>query len=328
MVLVFTNKEDAHPNPVFDVLTERGVPFFRLNTEDLLTDYSFSWWANKGVCDFEIVNKQTGLSLKGSTIKAIWDRRPEPPKRLSLRNTEEIDAHNLREGLAFLRFLRHYVEHFPSIGSIVGDNVASSKMLQYRTAVDCGFVVPDTVFSNNKAAVIKLASIHNRLCLKSINGLNIWDDKNGVDYVFFTQTLDANNLINIPEEAFTQTVSFVQEYIPKAYELRITVVDQDVHATKVLSQCLPEEKGKIDWRQGYDDGLVFEVYTLPDVIRERCLTLVHALGLNFGCIDLIVRPDGEYVFLECNPNGQWLWIEMTTGQKISESIANFFQSVI
>ncbi len=42
MILVFTNKEDAHPNPVFDLLKERGVPFFRFNTEDLLTDYSIS----------------------------------------------------------------------------------------------------------------------------------------------------------------------------------------------------------------------------------------------------------------------------------------------
>lgn len=35
MILIFTNKEDAHPNPVIDILTERGVPFFRLNTEAL-----------------------------------------------------------------------------------------------------------------------------------------------------------------------------------------------------------------------------------------------------------------------------------------------------
>ena len=67
----------------------------------------------------------------------------------------------------------------------------------------------------------------------------------------------------------------------------------------------------------------WEAMALPEVIASRCRDLIHALGLNFGCIDLIVRPDGEYVFLECNPNGQWLWIELETGQKISESIATF-----
>ncbi len=46
MVLIFTNKEDAHPNLVIDYLYEWGVPFFRLNTEELLTEYSFCWSAD------------------------------------------------------------------------------------------------------------------------------------------------------------------------------------------------------------------------------------------------------------------------------------------
>ena len=46
------------------------------------------------------------------------------------------------------------------------------------------------------------------------------------------------------------------------------------------------------------------------------------MGLNFGAFDFIVTPDNKYIFLECNPNGQWLWIELLTGQKISEKIAN------
>jgi len=323
MILIFTNKEDTHPNPVIDILQERGVPFFRLNTEDLLADYSFSWWAKNGICAFDIENKQTGLRLRGSEITAVWDRRPEVPKSLPLYNTKEIDAHNLREARAFLLFLRYFVEHIPSIGSIVNDKVASSKMLQYRTAVDCGFIVPDTVYANNKSAVALLAQQHDQLCLKPIDGFDVWDEKNGVDYVFYTQILNASDLEKVPNEAFLQTVCFVQEYVPKDFELRVTVVGKDVFATKILSQELPEEEGKIDWRQGYEHGLKWLPYTLPEAIRKKCVTLVHALGLNFGCIDLVVRPDGEYVFLECNPNGQWLWIELATGQKISASIADF-----
>ena len=323
MILVFTNKEDAHPNPVFDRLKERGVPFFRLNTEDLLTDYTFSWWANAAGCDFVIRNIQSGLEVMGSEITAVWDRRPEHPKSLPVESTDKINEYNRREALEFLRFLRHYVEHIPSIGSIVGDKVASSKMLQYRTAIDCGFSVPETVYANNKSAVLALASRHRRLCLKSIDGQDVWDDENGEDYVFFTQTIEATELGSIPDEAFIQTVSFIQEYIPKAYELRVTVVGDDVFATKIHSQDLPEDKGKVDWRQGYDSGLKFEAWSLPQEVADRCVSLVHALGLNFGCIDLIVKPDGGYVFLECNPNGQWLWIELATGQPIAGSIADF-----
>ena len=323
MILIFTNKEDAHLNPVIDVLTDRGVPFFRLNTEDLLCEYSFCWWADGSGCDFEIESRLSGLRIKGSEITAVWDRRPELPKALPINNTEEINAYNRREARAFLRFLRYYVEQIPSIGSIVGDKVASSKMVQYRTALDCGFIIPETVFANSKAAVALLSSRHSRLCLKSIDGTNVWDEKNGVDYVFYTQTLEPAELKHIPDDAFIQTVSFVQEYVPKAYELRVTVVGDVVFTTKILSQDLPEERGGIDWRQGYEDGLQWIPCELPEEIRDKCRTLVHALGLNFGCIDLVVRHDGEYVFLECNPNGQWLWIELATGQKISAAIAEF-----
>lgn len=326
MILVFTNKEDVHPNPVFDILQDWGVPFFRLNTEALLTDYSFSWWADGGCCDFEILNRQNRLRIKGSEITAVWDRRPERPKSLPINNTEKINEHNRREALEFLRFLRHFVEHIPSIGSIVGDRVASSKMVQYRTALDCGLIIPDTVFANSKKTIEAFACKHNVICLKSIEGTDVWDDEHGVDYVFYTRTLQSEDVASIPEEAFLQTVSFVQEYVPKDYELRVTVVDEDVFAAKILSQNLPDDKGKTDWRQGYDYGLTFSECVLPDEIKKKCAALVHALGLNFGCIDLIVRPDGEYVFLECNPNGQWLWLELATGMKISYSIAIFLSN--
>jgi len=37
--------------------------------------------------------------------------------------------------------------------------------------------------------------------------------------------------------------------------------------------------------------------------------LMRKLGLAFGCIDLIVTPEGEHVFLEVNEMGQFLWAE-------------------
>jgi D-alanine-D-alanine ligase-like ATP-grasp enzyme len=48
-----------------------------------------------------------------------------------------------------------------------------------------------------------------------------------------------------------------------------------------------------------------------------------ALGrLRFAALDFIVTPDGEYVFLEANPNGQWAWIEHETGLPIAAAIAD------
>ncbi len=50
------------------------------------------------------------------------------------------------------------------------------------------------------------------------------------------------------------------------------------------------------------------------------MRLMKALKINFGAIDMILTPEGEYVFLEVNPNGQWGWIEKLTGMPISQVI--------
>lgn len=323
MILIFTNKEDAHPNPVIDILTERGVPFFRLNTEALLTDYVFTWEAISANCDFHIACTANDQVVIGSEITTIWDRRPEKPDRLPLRNTPEIDAHNLQEALGFLWYLRYYLDDVPSIGSILNDRYASSKMVQSQVAIDCGFTIPHTLFTNRKTEMLRFGAEHDFLCLKSIENGDIWDQEQGMDYVFYTQRIRSDQLPQIPDEAYTQTATFTQEYVPKLFELRVTVVGDELFATRIDSQSLDDVAGKVDWRQGYDAGLHLEPFTLPERIKKRCLLLVHSLGLNFGCIDLIVRPDGEYVFLECNPNGQWLWVELATGQKISKSIADW-----
>jgi glutathione synthase/RimK-type ligase-like ATP-grasp enzyme len=46
------------------------------------------------------------------------------------------------------------------------------------------------------------------------------------------------------------------------------------------------------------------------------------LGLVYSAIDLILTPEGEYVFLEINPVGEWGWLEKEIGLNISGSLIN------
>ena len=61
---------------------------------------------------------------------------------------------------------------------------------------------------------------------------------------------------------------------------------------------------------------------MPDEIKKACVDLTKYYGLEFGAIDLVLTPEGNYVFLEINPNGQWAWIEVLTRLPISDAIAN------
>jgi len=67
-------------------------------------------------------------------------------------------------------------------------------------------------------------------------------------------------------------------------------------------------------------GDLYSSFTLPNDIEEFCIGLLKHFNLNYGAIDMIVTPDGEFVFLEINPNGQWGWIEGLTNMPISDEI--------
>ena len=321
MILIITNKEDVHPTPVIRYLRQKNYPFFRLNTEALLTDYEFRWECrDRAEPDFFIRNIVNGASVRGSDVTAVWERRPAKVTCLKYENRGEINRHNMAEANEFLSYLLYYVSDLFSIGHHLYDWKASSKMTQLKVAQELGMQVPSTCFSNRKPDILSFASGYDSIVLKSIdNGCVSLNDMD--EYLFYTVKTTYPEIKDLPEEMFGQTVNFIQNYIEKDFELRITVVCDKVFACRIDSQDMAEDQGKIDWRQGYDYGLKHSVFALPERISAFCVEYLKRMKLNFGCFDFIVTPEGEYVFLECNPNGQWLWIEEETGMKISAAIA-------
>jgi glutathione synthase/RimK-type ligase-like ATP-grasp enzyme len=64
-----------------------------------------------------------------------------------------------------------------------------------------------------------------------------------------------------------------------------------------------------------------EPFELPQAVMDKVRTFMLRMGLRYGCLDMIVKPNGGYVFLEVNPNGQWYFVQLRTGIKIAEAIA-------
>jgi len=61
---------------------------------------------------------------------------------------------------------------------------------------------------------------------------------------------------------------------------------------------------------------------VPDEIAHRRILFIQKMGLGFGAFDFVEQHDGKIVFLECNPNGQYGWLEEDLGFPISASIAS------
>jgi glutathione synthase/RimK-type ligase-like ATP-grasp enzyme len=115
-----------------------------------------------------------------------------------------------------------------------------------------------------------------------------------------------------------RTMHLFQEWVPKDYEVRLTVVDGEFFAARIDSES---DAAHVDWRSDYDN-VSYQVIETPGVVRSRVRSLLDKLGLRFGAVDFVVAPDGEWWFLEVNPNGQWAWIEDETGMPIARALAD------
>ena len=107
------------------------------------------------------------------------------------------------------------------------------------------------------------------------------------------------------------TPVYIQNYVQKSYEVRITVIDDNYFAVKIISD------NSVDWRNGNNR---YELIEVPEEVKECIQMMMMNFQLRFGAIDYIVGDDGKWYFLEINPNGQWQWLECILNLSISDCI--------
>jgi glutathione synthase/RimK-type ligase-like ATP-grasp enzyme len=187
------------------------------------------------------------------------------------------------------------------------------KPVQLRAAVACGLRVPRTVLTNDPDTARAFVADVGRAVYKPFGGSGV-DDDDGFRQVFCT-VIDLEQCGN---PNISRTMHLFQQWVPKDHEVRLTVVNGQFFAARIFAES---EAAQVDWRSDYG-SLTYQAVETPDVVQTRVSALLDKLGLRFGALDFVVAPDGEWWFLECNPNGQWAWIEDETGMPIAAAIAD------
>ena len=108
-----------------------------------------------------------------------------------------------------------------------------------------------------------------------------------------------------------------QEYVPAQFDVRITIIGQNVFAASIYSQ---ETSYKVDYRMDMQSARI-EPYKSPTDVLKRLKIFMKHLGLIYGAIDMRLTPDGRIIFLEINPAGQWMFIEERTKQPITKAFS-------
>lgn len=311
-VLIITNKLDLSADEIVTHLQKMGTKVFRLNTEDLCSVIDAELHITES--RFEVKFNSSLRSISLSEVGSAFYRRPKQVEAIGVAD-EVSRAFVKSETSTFLNWLWQALDCF-WVSKPSHIRRAESKIDQLKIAPRFGLAVPKTLITNNPDAVRKFygacgGRIINKVLAKGMV------EKEGRVLGIYTRPVEMKHLDMLDSVKLAPCV--FQELIEKMFEVRVTIVGKRVFATEIHSQR--SQRTKDDWRRYDLENTPHKEHTLPSAIESSCLSLTRHYGLAFAAIDMVVTPQGKYVFLEVNPNGQWLWLEKLTDQPISEAIA-------
>lgn len=315
MLLIITNKSDLACDFFILRLKERTIPFLRLNTEDYGKSFRVNIFLSGCSVSYEI-NLSDGRVVTDTEIEAVYFRQPISPG-IPPDLAESDREFSRREAQEVLRSLWRLIDHRKWLNHPKDLWLASNKVEQLVIAQRLGFKVPDTCVSMSESTVRHFVETYEgQVICKAVKHGFLRQGKSV--QVASTQRIGPEFLDRFTDYASVPMI--FQEEIHKAFDVRVTVVGDNVFATAIHSQQHPQTA--VDWRvwDSYNLDLRHEAIKLPAHIDELCHQITKHFNLKYAAIDLIEEVRGKYFFLELNPNGQWAWIEQKVGYPIRDAM--------
>jgi glutathione synthase/RimK-type ligase-like ATP-grasp enzyme len=322
MLLILTAPGDTHSEAVESILTRRGVPFIHWNQANFPEREALTLrYGAHGRLSERLLQKDASIDL--SDVSTTYVRRHAHPEVVRPADDARARAWVESECRAFLVAAAELLDCRWIPGPVRALHWAGTKSWQLRLATRIGFEIPPTLISNDPAELTAFHREHDgRLIGKAINFPHFPAGDGDDRWVFTTQLVTPGDIGYA--DAVQYCPAIFQAYVPKRLELRVTVVGDRVFPCEIHSQ--ERERTRYDWRRYDLQHTPHRVHALPESVAAQCVRIVRELGLCYGAMDLILTPDGRYVFLEVNPMGQYLWIEKLTGLPISEAICDLLEA--
>jgi MvdD family ATP-grasp ribosomal peptide maturase len=315
-VLIITKSDDNESVEfVTQAVEERGGKVFRFDTDRFPTEVKLIAQYGSDSTRLVLASEQAELDLQ--EVSAVWHRRVNVGGDIPKTLDPQIRSASIGESRATAVGMLASIKAF-RMDQLQNIRHAENKQLQLQVARELNLEVPRTLITNDPQSVTEFAkSCENGLIAKMLSAFAVYE--NGMERVVFTNRVTPQDLEDL--SGLRLCPMTFQEMVPKAMELRVTVVGNELFSASINSQS--SERATHDWRRD-GVGLLEEWrhYDLPEDIKERLLKLMDYFGLNYGAIDIIVTPDGRHVFLEVNPVGEFFWLERYPGLPISKAIAD------
>lgn len=315
MILLLTHTEDFYTiDLVKESLERKGYEAARVNLDSFPVNLHITKMISGNNRHINFRNKEVRVDT--SKVKAVWLRKYWTP-RISPDIEPQYREGCFRESKEVLDLFLHALAGVPFIDPLEAFHRTSNKFYQLEAAKATGIRIPNTLITNDPEQLKEFcATSGTEVVAKMLTQLTA--SMQGTDFFMYTSKVTADDLEDA--DLLSDCPMTFQEYITKAYELRIIYIDGNFFTGKIDSSA--SKYGQVDWRKSRPGEVAWEQYELPKDMEKQLVSFMNRIGLIYGAIDMIRSSDGEYVFLEVNPIGEWGMLQRDLGLPISEAIAD------
>lgn len=319
-ILIVTNSNDPTADLVQKYLDRTGVEYIRLNTDKFFSNFEHVTYISNDMLEDITSFQSTHFETNFQKISSIWYRRPVNPDIDPSITSAQVRQYVQDEGYYYIRCLWKILEDKRWVSKPESISWASVKLHQLRTARGLGLRIPRSLATTvPEQAIAFFNACKKKVVVKPFTTTTLDYGEELVSIL--TSRVTEDSMANISQ--VKKAITFFQEEVPKQFEIRVTVIGQNVFSAAIDSQSDPHRS--IDWRSTSPNDAEWYPYEVPSQLAEACKRMVKLYNLNFGTFDFAYTPDNEYVFFELNPNGQWAWQEIQLGYKMTESLVNVLE---
>ncbi|MEV5375980.1 hypothetical protein AB0L26_08380 [Streptomyces nondiastaticus] len=307
MILTVSVRDDLHTLAVREAAARRGYADFHIMECDRISGRRSLAWSSHGDSSATVLTSD-GVALPLTEVSVLWWRRMRANQQASAQTPDDFqrrlvnnDCRGALGGILAAAYRGLWVSPPEATDR------AADKLYQLSVAQEAGFRVPRTLVSQSRQDVIDFARQVGRIIVKPVVGAS--------GPLMFTQYIDDPSAI--PEESFTACPAVYQEYIPGRRHVRLNCFGDRFYAALI-------ETDSLDWRP--DLNVPISRWSVPTDVARQVVSVLQRLGLRMGIIDIKLTPHGEPVWLEVNPQGQFLFLEPLLGEPLADHFFDFLLS--
>jgi len=288
-ILILTNSFDGTADIISQILTKKKIKFLRWNI-DLWDDYEIFF----NESDFSITDPLNTTVSSSNTLKVLW-RKPFTDY-IKIKPNRKISENDLTFAGTEIKSVLH------SIMSITRDNqrnfidpideIKLPKLKQLKIAKKYFKVLP-----------FEFSIIKSHLSIEEAITKPLGNSAVGEKILYTTKVNQRDVMRPYPW--------FFQKMINKGKDVTAVYIDGEVF----FYYCeFKRGSDSIDWRveinqKDQSKWFLLEHKSLNN-LKEKTRSLMKEFDLRYGRLDFIEENDIFY-FLECNPNGQFGWLDDT-----------------